>query len=325
MIHGLKLSKIDAVVLQHGQPRSCAPFMPALVDLRKACWPGRWQTCHSANFLRLQQMCAAHVPRSPNDDDYVFWFVVVAAYLMVFNFFWLIRHLLALLLMTERGLSGSSWNAQVLSGGTLSIFGRVTSSGVPWGKMAFLRRRQDSAKCERRSIWKSFWAVSRPNSLCWWRGYRQGTRSGGKQDLGKHEHGHKLDSVILFRSHQDNRNLMALFSEIFPRKFTLAWFECWRAVLLSCLVDTISKFFMLPAWQGSLRCGTEGHLALLPFASLEKDQRGSKVRKMSEEVFLIKNRPFDFESTVSFSMSSLRNIRWDHRGVQVLPGLGDRL
>ncbi|CAK9118745.1 unnamed protein product [Durusdinium trenchii] len=28
---------------------------------------------------------------SPDDDEYVFWFVVVAAYLLVFNFFWLIR------------------------------------------------------------------------------------------------------------------------------------------------------------------------------------------------------------------------------------------
>lgn len=32
--------------------------------------------------------------RSPDDDEYVFWFVVVAAYLLVFNFFWLIRNLL---------------------------------------------------------------------------------------------------------------------------------------------------------------------------------------------------------------------------------------
>ena len=30
---------------------------------------------------------------TPDSDEYVFWFIVVGAYLLIFNFFWLIRHL----------------------------------------------------------------------------------------------------------------------------------------------------------------------------------------------------------------------------------------
>lgn len=33
--------------------------------------------------------------RTPDSDEYVFWFIVVGAYLLIFNFFWLIRHLAA--------------------------------------------------------------------------------------------------------------------------------------------------------------------------------------------------------------------------------------
>lgn len=41
----------------------------------------------SANVFFLQKL------RTPDSDEYVFWFIVVGAYLLIFNFFWLIRYL----------------------------------------------------------------------------------------------------------------------------------------------------------------------------------------------------------------------------------------